>query len=706
MNNKEITEKFKKIENAANVLKQEFVGIDNVINSIIDNIRGWYVFPDLQTKPITICLWGLTGCGKTSLVNRLCELLDIRQDMSIYNLAKLGEEDSEELENTILENMGNSKKNRVFVFDEFQFAASIDSEGKEKEVKTSLKTIWELIDTGKFRKYFTTYYKNRLSTIQTLIKNITEYSPIIENGQFRNAKAIMDLLPIDKKIEFAQNFNSIEPLGDYDDNRPKRYWCDTINSCCDNDSTFWLSSELIGPLFEVSFLNGEHNMSYMEYINFLRKKTPDEIYKYVRKLCKDINNGYDVDYSKSLIFVMGNIDEAYEMAYNVDPDMDPDQFRIRTERMSLVDIKEALGVRFRNEQIARLGNIMILYPSFSKKNFEDIIKLYLETYSKNVRGKYNIELCYDDSIYNVIYKDGVFPTHGTRPVFSSAYEIVQTKLPLIIMKSITDKKGDISKIYLTYGNEEIKAEVTSKKCEEWKISFKQPLRLEDKRKNSMDDNQAITAVHESGHFVMYAKMFGKLPAKLVSGAISKSTNGFMQQDETDETKYMTVKDCINEIAITVAGYVAETEVFGSDNITTGASEDLSMATQLASRMVRKCGMNVYGADNPYVTTYMTDAFGAKGGMLIRMDDNNDINARIKNIVDAGISIARKTLADTDWRKMLLKSSEWLSNNIAMPKEIMEKMIAVVPEEKRNESVRSKTYFRDMLKKKVEELPSI
>jgi hypothetical protein len=93
-------------------------------------------------------------------------------------------------------------------------------------------------------------------------------------------------------------------------------------------------------------------------------------------------------------------------------------------------------------------------------------------------------------------------------------------------------------------------------------------------------------------------------------------------------------------------------------------------------------------------------------MLIRMDDNNDINARIKNIVDAGISIARKTLADTDWRKMLLKSSEWLSNNIAMPKEIMEKMIAVVPEEKRNESVRSKTYFRDMLKKKVEELPSI
>lgn len=703
MNNREIAEKFKKIENAANVLKQEFVGIDNVIDSIIDNIRGWYVFPDLQTKPITICLWGLTGCGKTSLVNRLCELLDIRQDMSIYNLAKLGEENSEELENTILENMGNSKKNRVFVFDEFQFAASIDSEGKEKEVKTSLKTIWELIDTGKFRRYFSTYYKNRLSSIQMLIKNISERSPIIEDGVFKNAKAIIDSLPIDKKIEFTQNFNSPESLGEYDESRPRKYWCDNLDMCCDNDSSFWLSSELLGPLFEVAFLSGKQNMSYVEYINSLRKKTPDEIYKYVYKLYKTINCGYDVDYSKSLVFVMGNIDEAYEMSYNVDPDMDPDQFRIKTERMSLVDIKEALGIRFRNEQIARLGNIMILYPSFSKKNFEDIIKLYLETYSKNVKSKFNIELCYDGSIYNVIYKDGVFPTHGTRPVFSSAYEIVQTKLPLIIMKSITDKKGDISKIYLTYGNEEIKAEVTSKKGEEWEISFKQPLRLEDKRKNSMDENQAITAVHESGHFVMYAKMFGKLPAKLVSGAISKNANGFMQQDETDETKYMTVKDCINEIAITVAGYVAETEIFGSDNITTGASEDLSRATQLASRMVRNCGMNVYGANEPYVTTYITDSFGTKGGMLIRMDDNNDINAQIKNIVDAGISIARKTLEDTDWRKMLLKSSEWLANNIAMPKEIMEKMIAVVPEDKRNASVRNKTYFRDILKKQIESI---
>ena len=702
MRRSEIEEKFKKINNAADTLKKEFVGIDNVIDSIIDNIRGWYVFPDLQTKPITICLWGLTGCGKTSLVNRLCELLDIRQDMNIYNLAKLGEEDSEELENTILENMGNSKKNRVFVFDEFQFAASIDSEGKEKEVKTSLKTIWELIDTGKFRRYFSNYYKNRISTIQMIIKNICERSPVVENGVFKNAKEIIDSLPLDKKIEFSQNFNSQESLDEYDDYRPKKYWCDLIDTCCENDSTFWLSSEILGPMYEVTFINGMQNKSYAEYMDNLRKKTPDEIYKYICKVYKLTRYGYDVDYSKSLVFVMGNIDEAYEMSYNVDPDMDPDQFRIRTERMSLVDIKEALGVRFRNEQIARLGNIMILYPSFSKKNFEDIIKLYLDTYSKSVKDKYKIDLRYDDSVYDVIYKDGVFPTHGTRPVFSSAYEIVQTKLPLVIMKSITDKKGDISRIYLTYGNEEITAKVTPKKGNAWEISFKQPLRLEDKRKNSRDENQAITAVHESGHFVMYAKLFGKLPAKLVSGAISKNANGFMQHDETDETKYMTVKDCINDIAVTLAGYVAETEIFGFDNITTGASEDLSRATEMASRMVRNCGMNMYGANEPYVTSYLDDSFSTHGGMLIKLDDSKDINARIKSIVDAGIEIARKSLADTDWRKMLLKSSEWLANNIAMPKEIMEKMLAIVPEEKRNASVRAKTYFRDILKKKVEE----
>lgn len=705
MQNEEIISKFKTIENAKLTLKKEFVGIDNVIDTIIDNVRGWYVFPDLQTKPITICLWGLTGCGKTSLVNRLCELLDIKEDMCIYNLAKIGEEDSEDIEDKIINNMGNAKANRVFVFDEFQFAAAIDSEGKEKDNKTCLKTIWEVIDTGKFHKEFYNHYKNKLSTSVMLLKTVCELGGVVKNGVLENDEKVFKILPIEKKGDFAIQFNPKCNLGEFEEykNTGKKYWCELMDCTCNNDTSFWLSCDMLGQLYEITFVIGEHNMSYAEYVTYMRDMSTDDVYKYAARIQKAMRGGYDVNFSKSLVFVMGNIDEAYEMAYNVDPDMEPDQFRIKTERMTLVDIKEALGVRFRNEQIARLGNIMLLYPSFSKKNFEDIIKLYLENYAKSVKNGYGIDMTYDNSIYDIIYKDGVFPTHGTRPVFSSAYEIVQTKLPSIIMHAVKNDRN-VSEIHFKYENEFVIADFKCKDGSRDTIEFKQQLRLEGKRKNKSDENQAVTAVHESGHFVMYHKLFGKLPAKLVSGTVSQNANGFMQQDDSEETSFMTVDDCIREIAVCLAGYAAECEVFGKDSITTGASEDIMRATILASRMVRECGMNVVGATGePCATTYLNDPFATKGGLMLFTENNDEVNRCIRQILSEAMNIVKDTYKDKDWMRMLLKSAEWLSCNIAMPKSVMEDMVKLVDETKRKECVRGEYFFRDTLKRRIEEM---
>ena len=36
--------------------------------------------------------------------------------------------------------------------------------------------------------------------------------------------------------------------------------------------------------------------------------------------------GYDLKFNDSIIFVIANLDEAYDVAFNVNPDMSPDQF--------------------------------------------------------------------------------------------------------------------------------------------------------------------------------------------------------------------------------------------------------------------------------------------------------------------------------------------------------------------------------------------
>lgn len=90
----------------------------------------------------------------------------------------------------------------------------------------------------------------------------------------------------------------------------------------------------------------------------------------------------EYDYSTSCIFVIGNIDEAYRMAKNFDPDSDADRFYKHSLKITLPQIKSALQKRFRAEQIARLGNSHIIYPAFSSKVYRELIVLELSKASK------------------------------------------------------------------------------------------------------------------------------------------------------------------------------------------------------------------------------------------------------------------------------------------------------------------------------------
>lgn len=52
------------LQKAEKILKEEFVGVDGVIDCIITNLRPWYLYPDFQDKPLVLPLIGLTGTGR------------------------------------------------------------------------------------------------------------------------------------------------------------------------------------------------------------------------------------------------------------------------------------------------------------------------------------------------------------------------------------------------------------------------------------------------------------------------------------------------------------------------------------------------------------------------------------------------------------------------------------------------------------------
>lgn len=64
----------------------------------------------------------------------------------------------------------------------------------------------------------------------------------------------------------------------------------------------------------------------------------------------------------------------------------------------------------------------------------------------------------------------------------------------------------------------------------------------------------------------------------------------MQLPDGDQTS-MSRKQMLARLDVCMGGRVAEELVYGAENVTSGASSDIQMATRLASAMVTKYGLS-------------------------------------------------------------------------------------------------------------------
>ena len=670
-----LSKKEKLIDSAIATLKKEFVGIDKQIDSIMDNLRTWFLFPELQSRPLVISIWGLTGTGKTSLVNRIAELLDIERDKVYFNFAKISESSAWEIEQEIEDELSNERSNRMFVYDEFQYANTLDETGAEKDKRSGLKPFWELLDTGIIHKRYNFYGIRGLYNVGFYLAKINERYPMeVVNGTWTNAAQCLEGFSKYEIMKFRELLNFDLENKSLGGDSPKSDGIARNLECVEEMDlpmpkssypSFFIKERYLDLMLDMREKTQIGIMDRHEEYLKICSKSINEIIDDITKIYENASKGYDLVFNDSVIFVLGNLDEAYTVAFDVDPDMSPDQFNKITSKINIVDIKRALQKRFRNEQIARLGNIHIIYPSFSSDSFRKIIDLSLNEYANDVKHLTGYRLIFDKSIKDIIYKESVFPTHGTRPIFSTVHEIVKTKLPAIVRRVYED---GVNVDYIQYSYKRGKTNVSVVDTDgntPINCKFKEKLRLEKLRDNSKDEDQALVAVHESGHFVMYAKLFGKMPEKVCSKTASSDNGGFMlKSDDSDE---MHSKEwMINSIKVSLGGYVAEEMVFGDDKRTSGASEDLRKATQLCSLMVRNYGMGPHA----FCTTYYTDPTTCLAGNIIKEDNQDYINAEIKRLFDECLDDVRNTLNDKEWRKMLKASAQYLSTHTQMPKKKM------------------------------------
>jgi cell division protease FtsH len=586
-----LVEKKEQLNDAISALKSEFIALDGIIDEIGDLMLPWWLFPDSQLRPSIINLWGMTGSGKTALVRRLADHLGYDHLLLRFDMGEYGQSGTF-LKYTLTGQLYQfNNKAPIILLDEFQFAKTLDESGREAN-NIALRIIWDLLDSGviNFEGHVNTYYTLRGYKALRLINECLNQGVEIRDG------IIIQGADIVKKIfgDFVFGYHD----GSIERSEGEGF----------SDAEFFVSDLFCTGIYEIkSYEYG----SYRDAADRIRTfNSLYEIIHYITQIIQDEEKPKVMNLSKALIFVVGNLDEAYYMSSNINPDISPDEFHRNTKKINIADIKFALQKRFRNEQLARLGNNHLIYHAFTTADYYQFIDLSLARLGAQVEERYNIRFEWDKSIKRIIFKEGVFPTQGVRPVMSTIRNLVESYISKLLLYLIENNLDSVERINWSYKRDRYVFRIHQAKRKKPKeLTLPVRLKVNSLRKSVNDDLQSQVAVHESGHALLSIFSTGILPEYIITRTVDSESQGFTYiRLPEDITSFQLIKDMIK---IGLGGYLAEKNIFGAENTSAGVSLDIRRLTELAHLAVRDYGMgtdpirthlHTYGG-SPYQSTF-------------------------------------------------------------------------------------------------------
>jgi cell division protease FtsH len=103
-------------------------------------------------------------------------------------------------------------------------------------------------------------------------------------------------------------------------------------------------------------------------------------------------------------------------------------------------------------------------------------------------------------------------------------------------------------------------------------------------------DREITAYHEAGHALVTKLVAPENRVTKVTIIPSTRGAGGFSISLPPDRMYRRKKEMENNIKIALAGRIAEEIIFGKDNVTTGASNDIEKATQIVTALIKRFGM--------------------------------------------------------------------------------------------------------------------
>lgn len=185
-------------------------------------------------------------------------------------------------------------------------------------------------------------------------------------------------------------------------------------------------------------------------------------------------------------------------------------------------------------------------------------------------------------------------------------------------------------------------------------------------KTAVDKDKEITAYHESGHAL--SSILNKMPVARISIVPNTSGVGGMVVNEDEDTAFTTKEVLRNRIKMAYGGRIAEELIYGKEKITTGASADIRMATNVIRAYIEE-----YGFDSDIGMIDVTSMI--KAGYLLENNVTDKISKLSKELYE--------------------ESYEQIKANI----DILHKMAKVVKQEETIDGTRLMKYYEQFIEER-------
>ena len=162
-----------------------------------------------------------------------------------------------------------------------------------------------------------------------------------------------------------------------------------------------------------------------------------------------------------------------------------------------------------------------------------------------------------------------------------------------------------------------------------------------------EDEKRLTAYHEGGHALVALNLPASDPIhKATIIPRGRALGMVMRLPERDQLS-VTRKKLEADLAVAMGGRASEEIIFGHDAVTSGASSDIQMATEMAKAMVTRYGMSSKAGPIAY-SGNEEEVF--LGHSVARQQNTSEatqkvIDAEVRNLVDTGHQLARDIITE-------------------------------------------------------------